>query len=117
VDRAGIFHRLPRLDDARLAEIFGREVLALLVGKGLLSPEWAERVGKYMIRPVLALERLLFLDRVGKMRGAKKEILLEVFGDELGDVLDLDVLAALVLEPVAEHGQAKGAGGRREFRA
>jgi len=31
VDRAGIFHRLPRLDDARLAEIFGREVLALLV--------------------------------------------------------------------------------------
>jgi hypothetical protein len=44
VDRAGIFHRLPRLDDARLAEIFGREVLALLVSKGLLSPEWAERI-------------------------------------------------------------------------
>ena len=34
VDWVGIFHRLPRLDDARLAEIFGREVLALLVGKG-----------------------------------------------------------------------------------
>jgi hypothetical protein len=31
VDRAGIFHRLPRLDDVRLAEILGREVLALLV--------------------------------------------------------------------------------------
>jgi len=30
-DRAEIFHRLPRLDDARLAEIFAREVLALLV--------------------------------------------------------------------------------------
>jgi hypothetical protein len=44
VDRAGIFHRLPRLDDARLAEIFGREVLAFLVSKGLLSPEWAERI-------------------------------------------------------------------------
>jgi hypothetical protein len=44
VDRAGIFHRLPRLDDARLAEIFAREVLALLVSEGLLSPEWAERI-------------------------------------------------------------------------
>ena len=44
VDRAGIFHRLPRLDDARLADIFAREVLALLVSKGLLSPEWAERI-------------------------------------------------------------------------
>jgi ribosomal protein S27E len=92
VDRAGIFHRLPRLDDARLAEIFAREVLALLVGKGLLSPEWAERilswrhtgfnvhsrvrtrtkveaerVGKYMVRPVLALDRLLFLEREGQV--------------------------------------------------
>jgi hypothetical protein len=60
VDRAGIFHRLPRLDDARLAEIFGREVLVLLVSKGLFSPEWAERVGKYMVQPGLSLERLLF---------------------------------------------------------
>jgi len=42
MDRAGIFHRIPRLDDARLAEIFAREVLALLVSKGLVSPEWAE---------------------------------------------------------------------------
>jgi hypothetical protein len=39
VDRAGNFHRIPRLDDSLLAEIFGREVLALLVSKGLLSPE------------------------------------------------------------------------------
>ena len=79
MDRAGIFCRLPRLDDVRLAEIFAREVLALLVGKGLLSPEWAERilswrhkgfnvhsrvrvrtkleaerVGKYMVRPAPA---------------------------------------------------------------
>jgi len=92
VDRAGIFHRLPRLDDARLAEIFGREVLRLLVDGGLLSPEWAERilgwrhtgfnvhslvrartkteaerVGKYMVRPMLSMERLLFLDREGKV--------------------------------------------------
>lgn len=43
-DRAGVFHRLPRLDDSRLAEIFAREVLRLLVEKGLLSPEWAERI-------------------------------------------------------------------------
>jgi hypothetical protein len=32
MDRAGVFHRLPHLDDARLAEIFAREVLGLLVG-------------------------------------------------------------------------------------
>jgi hypothetical protein len=76
----------------RLAEIFAREVLGFLVDNGLLSPEWAERilswrhtgfnvhsrvraktkleaerVGKYMIRPVLALERLSFLDRDGKV--------------------------------------------------
>jgi hypothetical protein len=88
---AGVFHKIPRIDDARLAEIFGREVLRLLVGKELLSPEWAERllswrhtgfsvhsrvraetkpeaerVGKYMIRPVLALESC----------GAKKQILI-----------------------------------------
>ena len=92
VDGAGIFHRIPRLDDSRLAAIFCREVLWLLVGKGLLSPEWAarilswrhsgfsvhsrvraktkpeaERVGKYMIRPVLALDRLLFLEPEGKV--------------------------------------------------
>jgi hypothetical protein len=92
VDRAGIFHRVPRLDDARLAEIFAREVLRLMVGKGLLSPEWAERilswrhtgfnvhsrvrartkpeaeqVGKYMVRPVLALDRLLLLEREGQV--------------------------------------------------
>jgi hypothetical protein len=40
VDRAGIFHRIPRLDDARLADIFARDVLRLLVNRGLLSPEW-----------------------------------------------------------------------------
>jgi hypothetical protein len=31
------------------------------------SPEWAERVGKYMLRPVLALERLTFLEPEGKV--------------------------------------------------
>jgi hypothetical protein len=75
----------------RLAEIFAREVLRLLVGKGLLSPEWAERIlswrhtgfnvhsrrartrteaeriGKYMVRPILALDRLSFLEREGRI--------------------------------------------------
>jgi hypothetical protein len=79
------------LDDSRLADIFAREVLAFLVGRELLSPEWtegilswrhtgfsvhslvraktkleAERVGKYMIRPLLVLERLSFLEQEGK---------------------------------------------------
>jgi len=39
VDEAGVFHRVPRIDDSRLAEIFAREVLGFLVRKELLSPE------------------------------------------------------------------------------
>ncbi len=91
-DAAGVFHQIPRIDDLRLAEVFGREVLAFLVGRELLSPEWAERllswrhtgfsvhsrvrpktkpeaerVGKYMIRPLLSLERLSFLEPEGKV--------------------------------------------------
>jgi hypothetical protein len=75
-----------------IAEIFAREVLGYLVRKELLSPEWAERIlswrhtgfsvhsrvraktkseteriGKYIIRPVLALERLSFLEPEGKV--------------------------------------------------
>jgi len=89
---AGVFHKIPRIDDSRLAEVFAREVLSFLVGRELLSPEWAERilswrhtgfnvhslvraktkpeaerVGKYMIRPVLSLERLSFLEPEGKV--------------------------------------------------
>jgi ribosomal protein S27E len=92
VDAAGVFHEIPRIDDSRLAEIFAREVLSFLVARELLSPEWAERliswshtgfnvhslvrtktkieaerVGKYMIRPLLALERLTFLEQEGKV--------------------------------------------------
>jgi len=44
MDRAGIFHRIAHLDDSRLEEIFAREVLAMLVRRELLSPEWAERI-------------------------------------------------------------------------
>jgi len=89
---AGVFHKIPRLDDSRLAELFAREILRLLVGRELLSPKWAdrilswphtgfnvhslvraktkpeaERVGKYMLRPILALERLTLLEAEGKV--------------------------------------------------
>jgi hypothetical protein len=92
VDGAGVFHKIPRIDDSRLAAIFAREVLAMLVRGGLLSPEWAERllswrhtgfnfhsrvraktrveaerVGKYMIRPLLSLERLSLDENEGKV--------------------------------------------------
>jgi ribosomal protein S27E len=83
VDEVGFFHKIPWIDDSRLAELFAREVLSDLVRKELLSPEWAdrflswrhtgfnvhsrvrvktkteaERVGKSMVRPLLSLERL-----------------------------------------------------------
>ena len=92
MDEAGVFHRLPRIDDSRLAELFAREVLSFLVGKELLSPEWgerihawrhtgfsvhsrvwaktkreAERVGKYMRRPLLSLKRLSLDEREGRV--------------------------------------------------
>jgi hypothetical protein len=51
VDRAGIFHKVPRIDDSRLTELFGREVLADLVRKELLSPEWAERLLSSLTMP------------------------------------------------------------------
>jgi hypothetical protein len=44
MDQAGVLHRLSHPGDSRLAEIFAREALRLLVGKGLLSPVWAERI-------------------------------------------------------------------------
>ena len=75
-----------------LGPVLDLEVLRLLVGKGLLSPEWEERIlswrhagfnvhsrvrartkteaegiGKYMVRPVLALDRLSFLEREGRV--------------------------------------------------
>ena len=92
VDKAGVFQRMSSFDDVRLAEVFAREVLGFLVGRQLLSPEWAERllswrhtgfsvhskvraqtkpeaerVGKYMIRPLLSLDRLSFLEQESKV--------------------------------------------------
>ena len=91
-DKKGAFHKVPRFNDERLAEVFAREVLGFLFGWELLSPEWAERilswqhkgfsvhrrvraktkeeaerVGKYMIRPLLSLERLSFSEKEGKV--------------------------------------------------
>ncbi len=95
------FHHLAEFPDSLLAEFFKREVFALLLRQELISEavkekilgwrhsgfsvhskvraktrEEAERVGKYMIRPLLALERLS-LDRgdgkVGYRYGEKPE--------------------------------------------
>jgi hypothetical protein len=52
-----------RIDDSRLAEIFAREVLAMLVGRELLSPEWGE-----MIRKVYEVDPLTCPHCGGQMR-------------------------------------------------
>ena len=44
MDASGVFQKIPRIDDSRLAEIFAREVMSFLVGREILSPEWAERI-------------------------------------------------------------------------
>ena len=44
VDEKSVFHKIPRIDDSRLADIFAGEVLSMLVRKELLNSEWAERI-------------------------------------------------------------------------
>ncbi|MGB7297594.1 MAG: hypothetical protein WBC70_18610 [Candidatus Aminicenantales bacterium] len=44
VDETGVFHKIPRIDDWRMGEIFAREVLTALVHQELLCPEWADRL-------------------------------------------------------------------------
>ncbi|MFH0799289.1 MAG: transposase [Pseudomonadota bacterium] len=124
VDREGLFHSIPRIDDSRLAELFAREVLADLVRNKLLSPEWAdrllswrhtgfnvhsrvraktkkeaERVGKYMIRPLLSLERL-FLDEREARVGYR-------YGQEAKDLERMDYLEfiARVTSHIPDKGQ------------
>jgi ribosomal protein S27E len=124
VDEAGIFHKIPRIDDSRLAELFAREVLAALVRRELLSPEWAarilswrhtgfsvhsqvraktsveaERVGKYMIRPLLSLERLSLDEKQGQVcyRYGKK-------GEEVERMDDLEFIAR-VTSHIPDKGQ------------
>jgi hypothetical protein len=91
-DFEGTFHNVAEFQDSLLAEFFKRGVFSLLLGEELISPEivekiasWrhsgfsvhskvraetgeeAERVGKYMIRPLLSLERLSFSEKEGKV--------------------------------------------------
>ena len=48
VDQAGTFHRVAHWDDMRLADLFSREVLRLLVNRVLLSPEWVGRIIRHL---------------------------------------------------------------------
>jgi len=89
----GAFHRVPRFHDEVIQEIFTHEVFSLLLRKKLIGLplvrkilHWrhtgfnvhskvraktkseAERVGKYMIRPLLSLKRLFFDETAGKVR-------------------------------------------------
>jgi hypothetical protein len=91
-DPEGRFHHLASFQDSLLAEFFSREVFALLLGEELISEavkekilgwrhtgfsvhskvraktrEKAERVGKFMIRPFLSLERLSLDEREGEV--------------------------------------------------
>jgi ribosomal protein S27E len=124
VDEAGLFHKVPRIDDSRLAELFAREVLGFLLRKKLLSPEWAERllswrhtgfnvhsrvraktkreaerVGKYMIRPLLSLERLSLDEREGQV--------VYRYGKEAGELERMDDLEfiARVVSHIPDKGQ------------
>jgi hypothetical protein len=124
VDEAGLFHKIPRIDDSRLAGLFGRDVLTTLVHKELLSPEWAERllswrhtgfkvhsrvraktkkeaerVGKYMIRPLLSLERLSLDEREARV-GYR-------YGKEAKDLERMDYLEfiARVTSHIPDKGQ------------
>jgi len=89
----GAFHHVRRFHDEALQEIFTHEVFSMLLRKKLIGLplvqkilNWrhsgfnvhskvkaqtkseAERVGKYMIRPVLSLKRLFFDETAGKVR-------------------------------------------------
>jgi hypothetical protein len=124
VNEAGAFHKITRIDDSRLAELFAHEVLTTLVHNELLSPEWAERllswrhtrfnvhsrvraktrkeaerVGKYMIRPVLSLERLSFNGKEGQV-GYR-------YGKEAKDLERMDYLEfiARVTSHIPDKGQ------------
>jgi hypothetical protein len=89
----GAFHHVSRFHDEVIQEIFTHEVFSLLLRKKLIGLplvqkilHWrhtgfnvhsqvraqtkseAERVGRYMIRPVLSLKRLFFDETSGKIR-------------------------------------------------
>jgi len=91
-DERGTFYHLAEFQDGLIAEFFSQEVFALLLRQELISQAlvekiagWrhsgfnvhsrvraqtkkeAERVGKYMIRPLLSLERLSFEEKQGEV--------------------------------------------------
>ena len=91
-DRKGRFNSVSRFNDELLREIFTREVFSFLLRKQLINltlvqkvlrwrhtgfnvhskvrtktREEAERVGKYMIRPILSLKKLSFDETEGKV--------------------------------------------------
>jgi ribosomal protein S27E len=123
-DSDGTFHHLAEFEDSLLAELFSREVFALLLGEELISEAlvekiagWrhsgfsvhskvkaktkqeAERVGKYMIRPLLSLERLSFDEKEGKIcyRYGKEA--------EEGERMDYLEFIARVTSHIADKGQ------------
>jgi len=86
------FHKFSRFDDSLIAKFFSREVFSMLLHEGLINLElvqkilsWlhtgfnvhtkvmaktrkdAESVGKYMIRPILSLQRLSFDETEGQL--------------------------------------------------
>jgi len=92
VDEEGRFDHVPAFSDGLLAQFFSREVFARLLEEELISEalvekisggrhsgfsvhskvraqarKEAERVGKYMIRPPLSLERLSFSEKEDKV--------------------------------------------------
>jgi len=89
----GAFHHVSRFHDERIRKIFTHEVFSLLLREKLIglplvekiltwrhtgfnvhsqvraqTKREAERVGKYMIRPLLSLKRLFFDETEGKVR-------------------------------------------------
>jgi len=123
-DREGRFHRVSRFNDDLLREIFSREVFSLLLRKQLInltliqkilrwrhtgfhvhskvratSKQEAERVGKYMIRPILSLKRLSFDEAEGKVRYQ--------YGKDSSELEQMDYLEfiARVTSPIPDKGQ------------
>jgi hypothetical protein len=78
-DEAGVFHKIPRIDDSRLAEIFAREVLAMLVRKELLSPEWAERIISWP-HPGFNVHSHIFIARVTSHIPDKGQVMVRYYG-------------------------------------
>jgi hypothetical protein len=123
-DGEGRFHHVAEFQDSLLAEFFSREVFALLLRHELISEAlvekisgWrhsgfsvhskvkastkkeAERVGKYMIRPLLSLERLSFSEKEAKICYR--------YGKDTEEVERMDYLEfiARVVSPIPHKGQ------------